>query len=119
MMNNESFAIKDDFSNDLEVRLGNNGLRFVITDTLPWTDDELIAAHLDTISARVDAYLHIATSDQFRLRYPATSPDKVSIVLRFHSEPAPNAEPILSGISKRLAADGIRFRYGMAAEISN
>ncbi|WP_407941745.1 DUF6572 domain-containing protein [Mesorhizobium neociceri] len=115
-MNNESFAIRDDFSNDLEVRLGNNGLRFVITDTLSWTDDEAIAAHLESISARVDSYLQIATSDQFRQRYPETAPDKVSIVLRFRYEPAPTAEPTLSGISKRLATDGIRFRYGMASE---
>ena len=115
-MNNESFAIRDDFSGDLEVRLGNNGLRFVITDTLPWTDDETIAAHLGIISARADSYLQIATSDQFRQRYPETPPAKVSIVLRFRYEPTPTAEPTLSGISKRLETDGIRFRYGMAAK---
>ncbi|TGS19117.1 hypothetical protein EN852_001985 [Mesorhizobium sp. M2E.F.Ca.ET.209.01.1.1] len=115
-MNNESFAIRDEFSNDLEVRLGNNGLRFVITDTLPWTDDEMIAAHLEIISARVDSYMQIATSDRFRQGYPATPLDKVSIVLRFRFQPALTAEPILFGISKRLATHGIRFRYGMASE---
>ena len=115
-MNNESLAISDDFSNDLEVRLGNNGVRFVITDTLPWTDDKTIAAHLESISARVESYLQIATSDRFRQKYPETPPAKVSIVLRFRYEPTPTAEPTLSGISKRLATDGIRFRHGMASE---
>ena len=114
-MNNESLAIRDDFSNDLEVRLGDNGLRFVITDTLPWTDNETIAAHLESISARVESYLQIATSDHFRQKYPETPPAKVSIVLRFHYQPTPTAESTLSGISKRLATDGIRFRHGMAS----
>ncbi|MGX5850830.1 DUF6572 domain-containing protein [Mesorhizobium sp. PL10] len=115
-MDNEGFAIRDDFSNDLEVPLGNNLLRFVITDMLGWTDEEATAAHLEIISTRADSYLQIAGSDQFRKRYPKTSLDKVSIVLRFRYEPAPTAEPVLSGISKRLATDGVRFRYGMAAE---
>ncbi|TIN14433.1 MAG: hypothetical protein E5Y51_22375 [Mesorhizobium sp.] len=86
-MNNETFAIRDDFSNDLEVPYTNNHLRFVITDRLPWAEDEATAAHL-----------------------------AVAVVLRFHYDPAPNAEMALSEISKRLASDGVRLLYGMAAE---
>ncbi|WP_430694644.1 DUF6572 domain-containing protein [Mesorhizobium dulcispinae] len=112
-MNNETFAIRDDFSNDLEVPYANNHLRFVITDKLPWADDEATAAHLAIISARADSYLQIARSDHFRQRYPGTS---VAVVLRFHHDPAPTAEMALSEISKRLASDGVRFLYGMAAE---
>jgi hypothetical protein len=115
-MGHESFAIKDDFSKDLEVHLGNNQLRFVITDTLPWPDAEATAAHLEIISTRANSYLQIASSEQFRQRYPRTSLDKVSIVLRFRYEPAPAAERVLAGISKNLAKDGVRFRHGMAAE---
>lgn len=105
-MNNETFAI------NLEVPYTNNHLRFVITDTLPWTDDEATAAHLAIISARADTYLQIARSDRFRQRYPGTS---VAVVLRFHHDPIPTAEMVLSEISKRLASDGVRFLYGMAA----
>ncbi|WP_352452490.1 MULTISPECIES: DUF6572 domain-containing protein [unclassified Mesorhizobium] len=111
-MNNETFAIKDDFSNDLEVRYTNNNLRFVITDTLPWTDDEATTAHLAIISARADSYLQIARSDHFRQRYPGTL---VTVVLRFHHDPTPPAKMVLSEISKRLASDGMRFLHGMVA----
>ncbi|MER9076251.1 hypothetical protein NKH80_26220 [Mesorhizobium sp. M0904] len=112
-MDNKTFAIKDDFSNDLEVPYTNNHIRFVITDTLPWTDGEATDAHLQIITTRADSYLQIAKSDHFRQRYPGAS---VSIALRYRYDPTPTADLVLSEISKRLANDGVRFFYGMGAE---
>jgi hypothetical protein len=110
-MSNESFAIKDDFSADLEVPYENNHIRFVVTDTLPWRGGD--AVHLGIVLARAHYYLQTAKSDHFRQRHPGAS---VSIAFRYCYDPDPDAELFLSEISKRLAGDGVRFFYGRGAE---
>jgi hypothetical protein len=106
------FAIKDGFSNDLEVPYEGNRLRFVINDALPWADEQGVTAHLDIISNRAASYLAIAKSDKFRLSYPKTSLDNVSIALRLRHAPTPSAETTLCEIVDKLAEQGVRFFYG-------
>jgi hypothetical protein len=106
------FQIKDEFSNDLAVPYTDDCVRFVINDTLPWTDEETIAVHLDFVKKRTNSYLEIAKGDRFRQRCPRTSLDKVTIVLRLRHRPVPSAEAVLCEISTRLAGEGVHFRYG-------
>lgn len=106
------FAIKDDFSNDLQVSYENNCLRFIINDTMEWVDERTTTAHLEAISTRVGAYLEIAQSDQFRKDHPMTSLDKLSIALRLRHAPNATGENALRKITEKLEADGVRFFYG-------
>ncbi len=106
------FQIRDEFSNDLAVPYPGDSVRFVITDTLSWTDENTIAGHLDLILKRTNSYLEIVKGDRFRQSCPRTSLDKVSIVLRLRHRPVPTAEAVLCEISTRLAGEGVRFLYG-------
>ncbi|MGK9230499.1 hypothetical protein KXS07_02300 [Inquilinus limosus] len=111
-MDLSEFEIKDGFSNDLAVPYPGDSVRFVINDTLPWTDEKAITDHLDIILNRTNSYLVIVKGDRFRKMCPKTSLDKVSIVLRLRHRPVPIAKSFLQEISDRLAGEGVRFRYG-------
>lgn len=108
----KGFAIKDEFSNDLQVSYEDNGLRFIVNDTMEWVNESTTTAHLEAISTRVDAYLEIAQSDQFRKDHPMTSLDKLSIALRLRHAPNTTGENALRKIAEKLAAEGVRFFYG-------
>jgi len=111
----------------LEVLYSANHIRMIVNDTLPWTadqalafhgwsDEEIIAFHLDTLERKIDDCIAVAASEAFRLRHPGTAIDDVLIVLRLRHLPIPSAEAFLMLIENRLKNEGMQFRCGYGGD---
>ena len=104
-----------------------NRVRMIVNDTLPWTaeqalafhgwsDEEIIAFHLDALERKIDDCIAVAASEAFRLRHPGTAIDDVRIVLRLRHLPVPSAEAFLTLIENRLKNEGMQFRCGYGGD---
>jgi hypothetical protein len=111
------------FERVLEFPYSTNRVRMIINDTLPWTADqalafhswsneEIIAFHLDALERKIDDCIAVAASEAFRLRNPGTTIDNVRIILRLRHLPIPSAEAFLMLIENRLKNEGIQFLCG-------
>lgn len=104
-------AVEDLDSVDMEVAYKNDDLRMVIIDGLPWTDNEVITHHLNALLKKINLYLNIAESDEFRQKYPNTTLDKLTIEIILRYPPAPGVEDFLQQYTGKLANDGVTLIY--------
>lgn len=111
----------------VEFNYSGNRVRMIVNDTLPWTadqalaflgwsDEEIIAHHLDVLERKIDECISVAASEAFGLRHPGTRIDDVRIVLRLRHLPIPSAEAFLMLIENRLKNEGMHFLYGYGGD---
>ncbi|WP_443751347.1 DUF6572 domain-containing protein [Asticcacaulis solisilvae] len=85
-----------------------NELVLLISDHLPWEDEE---AHLSALENKLGGYLNYLTSGQYLEAVPQSKGLPVRIKLVHEHRPTASAETILQAVEAQLVAMDIRFSH--------
>jgi hypothetical protein len=99
---------------DIEIALKDDAVQMVIVDDSPWGVGDAAAAHLTLIHRKINRYLDHAETEEFRVKYPRTNLNMITIALILRYQPSAGATDYLEQLTEKLAVEeGVTFVFAV------